>query len=60
MKASELIKELQKAKKQFGNLPVNFDTYSSSKTVGKVVVYDEDGHGPNEKRGGEPFEIYLH
>lgn len=58
MRAKVLIRQLQEAVKQHGDLPVRFFEDMRDKNVGKVVVYDENGNFPDEVN--KPAEIYLH
>lgn len=58
MKASDLIKELQRAINEHGDLPVRFFEDMRDNDVGSVVVYDDNGNYPDQVNG--PAEIYLH
>ena len=58
MKASELVKILNEKIEENGDLLVRFDGGYNDTTVGKVMVYNEDGNNPDEFH--PPYEIYLH
>lgn len=58
MKARTLIRELEIAVEEYGDLPVTFDGITSPVNVGDVEVYDIEGNEP--KGDKKPFEIYLH
>ncbi len=56
MKVSQLIKELQKAQDEYGDLPVNH--HADSRSVYSVYIYTETGNEPKGK--SDAVEIFLH
>lgn len=58
MKISALIKELQKSKKRFGDLPIFFSSPFGDVRISEAVVYDAAGNNP--KGRADASEVYLH
>lgn len=58
MKVSEVIKDLQKALDEHGDLPVRYNDSFNDRTVAEITPYTKEGNCPDDENAAA--EIYIH